>query len=307
MLNKMRKAEYLIVVDIGGTNVRVTLVHQNGTIMTHHRSLTPKNPAPEIVLNVVDDLLQQDDRYQDAATMVMGIPGLVDSESGIVRKNGNLSWDEVPLTEYAQHRWSQRILIENDVRLHTLGEMSVARGVQDMLCVVIGTGIAVGVVVNRTIYRGAHFAAGELGHFSISTSGEMCGCGKSGCLETVCGVRGLSLLYQQIKGYAISDFHNDLIVGLYENEPCAISAWQCLGRKLAWALSSAILLFDPQKIVMGGGLGRLYSVWSKYFLPYLEDYLIPGGPRPEIQVSTLGDHAVTLGALALARSKGWLS
>lgn len=302
----MPHSKYIVAIDIGGTNVRTYLVETNGAIIVHHRDLTPSPPSPTKVINVVDNLLRSDHRYQDASALIVGVPGLVDSEMGIVRKNSNLSWVDVPFAKLAQERWSRPVLIENDVRLHTLGELASSTAAQNMLCVVIGTGVAMGIVVNGQIYKGSHLIAGELGHLTVDTHGVLCGCGKMGCLETVCGVRGLSRLYSQCSGDIVSDFPRQLIDGLSMGNTCAVEAWRYLSESLAWALSAAIALFDPEKVIMGGGLGVFYPAWKEYFWPLLDSYLIPGTLRPQILPSALGEQAVTYGAIYLARSAGWM-
>ncbi len=293
-------------VDIGGTNIRTAVVHANGTIVAQHRDRTPNDPSPNAVLDVIDTLLRQDDRYVHGSLMVIGTPGIVDPDKGIVRKNSNLGWIDVSLAQIAQEKWSCPVLIDNDVRLHTRGELTFFPATKNMLVVVIGTGIAIGVVVDGKVYTGSHFAAGEIGHFTISADGALCGCGKRGCLETICGVRGLSQLYRQYSGEDAEDFRVRLIEGLAARDACAIASWRDLSHALAWALSSALLLFDPEKIIVGGGIGALYPMWEEYFVPSLETYLIPETPHIKVQPSMLGDRAAIYGALHLARSTGSL-
>ena len=297
-------SQYIIAVDIGGTNIRTALVHENGTIITENRERTPRDSSPEAVLGVIDGLMRQEEGYARASVIVMGTPGLVNPDQGIVRKSGNLRWDNVELARMAREKWSRPVFIDNDVRLHTRGELAFSPGTKDMLVVVIGTGIAIGVVVAGKVYTGSHFAAGEIGHFTVSTRGLVCGCGKKGCLETICGVRSLSQSYRRCSGVGAEDFPARLVGGLATHDACAIAAWKVLSQGLAWALSAVLLVLDPEKVVIGGGLGVLYPMWQEYFLPVLETYLIPAAPHCEILPSVLGDRAAVYGALHLARSTG---
>lgn len=303
-------ASYTAVSDIGGTNLRVALMNKAGCIVERERVDTPKNATPEQIVRLVLDLTQlmlnRHPTKADVSTLVLGVPGIVDHDRGLVVKNANLGWHHVPLVSIFQQIVDYPVIIENDVRLHTIGYMASPGVVMpgDWMYVAIGTGVAAGIVTNGRLIGGAHNMAGELGHLTVEPRGSFCGCGKRGCLETVCGVKGLRILWREYIGNQSFDFqtlaspqsqHGDLFEAVTK-------IWTRFAEALGWALSVASALIDPAVIVLGGGLASTYTIWESRLNATMEQFLMPGIPRPTIQISGLGDDAPLLGAWALAHA-----
>ncbi|MCY0900489.1 MAG: ROK family protein, partial [Firmicutes bacterium] len=154
------------VADIGGTHVHVAEILPNGTMLNSGQLQTPRDPDVERVLDVVDQAVGAwSGAWQRVDRIVLGVPGLVDPVGGIARFNANLGWSNIPLRELAERRWSRPVFLDNDVRLHALGELHYGWGrhIQGpWVLVAIGTGIAATFVQDAKVVYGSHFAAGEI-------------------------------------------------------------------------------------------------------------------------------------------------
>ncbi len=117
----------------------------------------------------------------------IGISGLVDIKQGILLRSTILNWENIHFKELLKREFNIPIFVDKDVNVLALGEKlyGAARGVNNFVCITVGTGIGAGIVINGEIYHGNLGGAGELGHLIIDKDGPLCYCGKRGCLETL--------------------------------------------------------------------------------------------------------------------------
>ena len=160
------KAHAVFVVDVGGTYVRVAVVSPEGAILTRSKNPTPTGVSTAELIEHIDDVLHSLQVPAVIEGVVLGIPGIIDATAGRVRRSANLGWVNADVQKIARSHWQQPVLIENDVRLHTLGEMAFGcgRGVYlPWIHVVIGTGIAANLVVGKNL-PDRRFVFGHHGH-----------------------------------------------------------------------------------------------------------------------------------------------
>ena len=179
-------------IDVGGTNVKIALVGDDGKIIYSNSIPTRAEMGYEYTINsmkeAIKDLLKETKlQTSDIEGMGFGFPGQIDCQNGIVRLAPNIpGWVNVPIAKIMEEEFSIPTRVDNDVRTAALGELNYGAGVgcQNLVCITVGTGIGSGLVINGKLVRGASNAAGELGHIKLTMDGgPLCGCGDRGCLE----------------------------------------------------------------------------------------------------------------------------
>lgn len=177
---------------MGGTNLRIGMVSDDGTLIRLIRAPSPTDRTPAEGLDVIRDLVQA---LVDSTGVIpeaagVGIPGPAVDTEGTIDMLPNLpGWRGVPLAAELRRRLSWPIVVENDANLAALGESrwgAECRGL-DLIMITLGTGVGGGVILGGRIWHGALGYAGELGHMTISLDGPVCGCGNQGCLEAFAG------------------------------------------------------------------------------------------------------------------------
>lgn len=265
---------YFIGIDIGGTNMVCGLVNEEGTVL--HKLKRPTEAAQgsgsvfDRVAAMIERLLAESKVPRQAVQAVgIGTPGLVDPERGVTEFAGNLGWTNVPVAYEVARRSGFPVFIDNDVRMYVYGEAmrGAARGYRHVLGVTLGTGLAAAMVNDGSLYYGGGNMAGELGHIKLEGIPYDCGCGGSGCLETVVSGKGIA---RQAKAKLLAgepsvlrDWFPDApydslmaadVSRAYDaGDPVAIAVMQSTGKLLGQALSYAVSILSPDVIVIGGG------------------------------------------------------
>ncbi len=195
-------------VDLGGTKVEAALVDAEGHVVTSRRHPTdsktkgPQRVIADIVACVGECL---GEGVRNAGALGVGVAGQIDAATGTVRFAPNLGWRDVPLRAELERTLRLPVVVVNDVRAATFGEWAhgAGKGVNDLVCLFIGTGIGGGVVSGGQLLEGCCNMAGELGHMTIVAGGRPCHCPNRGCLEAYVG------------GWSIAERAQDATSGLY--------------------------------------------------------------------------------------------
>jgi glucokinase len=184
---------YILGVDIGGTNLVVGAVTEDGmTVRGLVSELTGAPDGPDAVIGRIVTMAQGTiaavRRGEPGAEIVgvgIGSPGPLDRKRGLVIFTPNLRWTNMPLRDRIGTALALPAALDNDANCAMLGEhwVGAAKGAQDAICFTLGTGIGGGIVVGGRLVHGASDAAGEIGHITIEVNGRRCGCGNDGCLE----------------------------------------------------------------------------------------------------------------------------
>ncbi|MGQ9677855.1 MAG: ROK family protein [bacterium] len=328
--------KYTIGVDIGGTNIKIGLVNWRGEVV-RRRTLhaDPAEPAQVTLARLAQSVVKLSSNCP-VKVLGVGVAGLVDCRSGVVKFSPNLPlWMQVSVKDTLAKLTGLEVYCANDADAVTIGEwlFGVAKGFHNVLCLTLGTGVGSGIIANNQPLWGANCFAGELGHTVIFLNGSACGCGDRGCLESYVGARALvqkckRLLRRQQPKFAnlrnqlalfVPDIqHQSKIwekVGydLRNLTPQEIGAaarmkdqLACrvvgdMGRLLGLGIYNAIMILDPELVVIGGGMSRIgmrlllavkNSVLSH---PYLQNRKV------KIVLSRLREDAGILGASQLNR------
>ena len=265
----------VIGIDLGGTKISTALVDSAGKIVTHDYRETPAAEGPQAVIGRMLDaarrvMAQAGVTRSQVAAVGIGSPGPLDIEAGVVMDTPNLEgWDYVPLRQLIGDGLGITAFLENDANAAALGEhrFGAGRGVAHMIYVTVSTGIGGGLILDGRLYHGANGIAGEIGHQTLVPDGPLCGCGNRGCLEALASGTAIARQARERVARGVPT----LIADLAEGDPERITAklvaqaanqgdeeaQEILTRAMNYlgiGMANLVNLFNPQLIVIGGGL-----------------------------------------------------
>lgn len=310
-------------IDVGGTNVKIALVNDEGKILYSNSVPTRAEMGYEYTVNnikqAIYDLLKETKlEPKDIQGIGFGFPGQVDYKAGIVRNAPNIpGWVEIPIAKIFEDEFHIPTRVDNDVRCAALGELNygAGKGCENLICITIGTGIGSGLVVNGKLVRGASNAAGEIGHIKLQMNGgPICGCGDTGCLEAFAsGPAIVALAEDYIKGGKSTKYRelaNGAPITPYivceaakAGDPVAQRIFTIIGEYIGIGMASVVNLLNPEKIIIGGGVADA----GEYLLNPLSETLKKramkiAGETVKIVHAELGNTAGVIGASLLIES-----
>jgi glucokinase len=309
-------------IDLGGTKILVLIADGEGHVLGSVREPTLATQGPESVIARMVECVgaaAADAGVPVASIRAAGVsaPGPIDIAAGVITDPPNLpGWHNVPLAQILRERLGAPALLENDANCQGVAEhhYGAGRGYHDMIFVTISTGIGGGIIIGDKLYRGASGAAGEVGHIGVSADGPSCGAGHVGCLEafasgTAIAARARDLIAAGgLPRTARLAEHNPPVsaktvyLASQQGEEEAGAIIHTAGRYLGIGLASLINVFNPQAIVIGGGL---VNMGDDILGPAVETARTRSFAQSFVDVriieGSLGDRAAALGALAVAR------
>lgn len=306
--------ELIVGVDIGGTNSVVGIVDGGGTILHQARFPTQAHePAGEYIprlLEVIKEL--RDELDPEAPVEGIGIAApAANSREGVVENPANFNWGRVGVAEMMNRSTGLPVWIMNDGDAAVLGEIrcGAARGLKNVLAITLGTGLGAGLVVHGKLVQGENGAAGELGHMPLVPDGRQCACGRRGCVETYVSATGLrrtafELLADRVgdsrlRTVAFTDLTAEIIAQLArDGDSIAKAAFEATGAYLGRMLATVVAVFDPEAIVLCGGLVHAGDLLVVPAQRTFNDHVLKRSERnTRILVSNLNDgQAAILGA-----------
>jgi len=315
--------EYVLGIDVGGTNLVAGCVASDGTRL--EGLFTEPTRAEEGADGVVSRILALGRRAQEALAAAVpgaqvsgvgiGSPGPLDTQQGIVILTPNLGWADFPLRDRVSDGLQLPASLDNDANCAVLGEhwQGAARGTQHAVGITIGTGIGGGIILNGELYHGASDCAGEIGHTTIEMNGRRCGCGNYGCLEAYAS--GPAIARRAIE--AVERGAESSLRAALEADPLSITAQvvyesaeagdglarevvQDTARILGAAIANLVNVFNPEVVVVCGGVTR---AGESLFAP-LRREVTRRAFRPAVEVCRIVPGALTgsAGVYGAARS-----
>ena len=228
----------------------------------------------------------------------ISVPGTVDAENGIIRDALNMRLHDFPIRDILGKVFDLPIFIEHDTSTAALAEKyyGAGRGVEDLIYIIVSTGIGAGLIVNHEVYRGATGLAGELGHVIVERDGQVCVCGKRGCLEAVAAVPAMLanahnvLLRRKGSSDANSISLVDLIEAAGQGDQLSLAIIQRAADYLAMAISIVVSILDIRLMVIGGEVVQMGELYFAPLRKSIEKYRVEGR---EIQIvpAVLGENA----------------
>jgi len=321
---RAKKPRLYLSVDVGGTKLQASLVEEAGTILGRLRDSTPRGGGPEqavvAIERIIEKLLKEKGLSPGELTALgLAIPGVVDPDEGRIVFTANMALSGVEIRSHLEARFHVPVALGNDCNLGALGEawLGSARRARSAVAILVGTGIGGGMVRKGKLWRGARESALEIGHTIIQIDGPVCGCGNHGCLEALASRTAIekqlraaiaegrqTVLTEIVQGNLEVIRSRALRQALEAGDPLVTEVVHRAAETLGYACINVRHLIDPEVIVLGGGV---IEACSDFILPVVENIVasdgLPGAREGgRVLLSALGDDAVVLGAVALARS-----
>jgi len=314
LLSLIEDSRWLIGLDLAQNQFRGAVVNLRGKI--RDVVTIPVNDgggidALPLVYQILDKLIYSTGR--PLTGIGVGAPGLINTSEGIVVDAVNLNWKDLPLTRLLEERYHLPVSILNDCQAAAIGEKTYGKDFQkdeNLVLINVHHGIGAGIIINREIFQGDGGFAGEIGHIVVvHENGEVCRCGKRGCLETVASAKALIRqareMVKQYPDYRLA--HDPRGVNLDTIEE-AFNAGDPLTRELVlgtanylgMAISNLVGILNIQKVVLEGDMTRFGAIWLDQIRTVMMNYSLD---RPlhktRVEIGQLGENAIILGAAAV--------
>ena len=310
---------FAIGIDVGGMSVKTGLVDGNGTIISKNRRVTA-DTAEKLVFNAAEQIKELINENsideKDLKGIGIGCPGIIDSKKGVVKASCNLPFVNFPLVKEFKKYFSVPVKISNDANVAALGEtfFGCASRYNDSVMFTLGTGVGGGIVINKKIYEGGSSMGAELGHVTLVAGGELCNCGRKGCIESYCSATALikqtktkmlenkeSIMWDYAGGDIEKVDGKTAFECSKKGDSAAIEVVNAYVAYLSEAVMSMLNIFRPQALILGGGVSAQGKYRTDKIAAYCERYNYGyfGTPVPEMLTATLGNDAGIIGAAAL--------
>jgi len=294
-------------IDIGGTKIEIGVFSSDLILIDSWRTPTPTTDYKEFISTIVDLVNQANLRYSQKGHVGIGMPGIID-KNGLVKSANVACATGKNIIEDLTDALQCFISIGNDCRLFALSESVRGAGnsYKRVYGAIIGTGAAGGLCIDGHLYNGKSGFAGEYGHMPVSAylidkynlPILDCGCGLKGCYEAYVAGPGLGWLYKHYGSQTKNTHH--FVQQLNDNAPIATKTFDCYMNLLGASFVSLVLSYDPDIIVVGGGISKIDSVVE--MLPqYVEKHLFSGVDCPPIVRAKYGDSSGVRGAAILRK------
>jgi glucokinase len=318
------KPDLICAVDLGGTNLRAANIDREGRIHERIKTRTPETDrAEEIVSAIAGAVRECEARSLQRGAAVQGVslvvPGSVQVGTGVVMNAPNIpSLPGYALGIALGDRLARPVLIENDANAAALGEMwlGVARGCRTVICLTLGTGVGSGIVIDGKLLRGIDGTAGEIGHTSVEPFGGIkCKCGNVGCLEVYASATAIVRMTREalLKNTRSSlhtirseELTSEIVSqAAKEGDELALGVFRRMGTYLGVAMANIVNIFNPEMIVIGGGVSASFDLFARYARAEVMRRAFPvPAKRCRIEKAECGDDAGILGAAWLALYEG---
>jgi fructokinase len=286
---------YKLGVDLGGTKIEAILLDESLNVIERKRISTPQNDYQQI-LNSISSLVLEISKNISDFSLGICTPGAISKQTGLIKNSNTQCLIGKSLKEDLENKLGKKISIENDANCFAMAEATLGAAINYDLVfgVIIGTGVGGGIVIDKKLYPGRTNIGGEWGHHTLHRNGNLCYCGKTGCVETYISGPSLENQWTELTGQSLS---LPQILSNIDNE-IGIKWKDEFIENFGFGLANVIDILDPDAIVLGGGLSNidfLYtegkeSVYNKVFSDLVDTPILK---------NKLGDSAGVFGACML--------
>lgn len=326
----MTNSKFAIGVDLGGTNMRIAAVDSEGKQLEVITTSTEVKRGRDYVVGemceAIRGLRKKFEGQHAFAGTGIGVPGIIDMETGMLFKSPNLpDWTNYPVRDEIQRRLDAQVILENDANVAALGEqwMGAARDADSMCMFTLGTGVGSGIVLNGKIWHGLMGMAGECGHITVYPEGVQCGCGNRGCVEQYASATAVKRMAieaiatgkapELARAMSENPEFSSKIVFQYamQGDAAAKQIFEVVGRALAIAMADMINALNLPMYVIGGGAASGWEAFapamfeelrkrSYVFVATDPEEITAARKRTVITRALLGSDAGLIGAAKLA-------
>jgi glucokinase len=319
---------FAIGVDLGGTNLRVAVITAQGELLEKVRASTKALRVSDRVLDVMaGEIRRLSAKHSGLGPLLgigVGIPGILDLITGVLRKSPNLpGWEDCPVRAEIERRIGTPVVLDNDANAAAMGEywLGAGRGHESLFMFTQGTGVGGGIVLNGKIWHGMTGMAGEPGHITVEPDGPPCACGNRGCLEQYAGATaimrmaseaaasgsapGLARAMRKDPSFGAQNLHVLALSG----DQAALEIFRRAGRALGIAVSGMINVLNVSVYCFGGGVAGAWDLLQPHVIGEVQKRSFiykatSAGPDREshtvITCALLGSDAGLYGAARLA-------
>lgn len=305
-------------VDLGGTKMLVGVLAGTEPLYEQREASTGQT-EDELVELLVREIEEAREARPDVAAVGLGIPATIDHDSGVAVSAVNLPLSDLPIRDIVSERTGLPVFVDNDGNVAALAEYlyGVAQGMPHMVMLTVGTGIGGGLILGGEIYRGSTGAGAELGHVVIQADGPPCqgNCPNHGCVESLASGTALGR-----EGRAAAESSPDSALGkalaegkevdgrvvteaALAGDTTAVEVFELIGGRLGVACSSFANIFQPNAIVVGGGVIAAGDLLLEPARREVRERALNPMNKTPILEATLGNDAGMIGAAALARTE----
>ena len=305
-------------IDVGGTFVKGAIIDSDGKILVKDKIPTEYSLGGDRVVENIASLCKEllktaNMKLSDITALGMGVPGMIDSEAGVVVATNNLGWKNYSIARKMQEAIGLPVKIANDANAAALGEMKFGYGgiYKNVILLTLGTGVGGGIIVDGKIVEGNRGAGAELGHEVIAMGGERCTCGRRGCLEAYASATAIIRdtkramdAHKDSKLWEIGSL--DAVNGktafdYYAKDKYAKAVVDSYIEHLACGIVNYANIFRPEAVILGGGVCAQGDALINPLKKILDEEIFGKnlGPKVELLIAKLGNDAGSLGAAAL--------
>jgi glucokinase-like ROK family protein len=313
---------YVAGVDMGASHLTVIISNFGMQVLAEKEEAFKIADGPEDCIRQADEALRSllstlGLGLSDLAAIGAGVPGPTIASAGMVLAPPIMpGWDRFPIRDTLEKLWGCPVSLNNDAELGVLGEWAcgAGRGEQNLAYIKVGTGIGAGLFIDGQIYRGATGSAGEIGHMTIDENGPLCACGNRGCLEALAGGRAIVSMARtaiqsgrrtelaelpNLEALSVMDISNAAARGDLVAQEILAEA----GNQLGIALTSLVNLFNPNIVVVGGGVAQTGDLFLEPIRKAVLKRSLPAAAHiVRITTSLLGKRSTSMGAVVQALS-----
>lgn len=307
---------HCIAMDIGGTNIRASLVNSECRILSKLKEPTG-GELLSVLFRLIDSLWQNAPGEARICGIGLAVAGIVDTSGGTVLRSPNIqSLSALNLREEVRKRYHTFVVVENDANAAAYGEKAAGRGKEfgDFVMLTLGTGIGGGIVMNSRLLP----VAAEIGHMTINAAGPQCNCSNLGCLESYASATAIiqsaiaaiekkstTILKYQYNGNFYKLTAEDIYKAALEGDPLARSVLREAGKALGIGIANMINIMSPEAVILTGGLLGAWNIYVEAAIAEASKRAFPElFSKVRIIPSSLGDDAGTIGMAALVFEKG---
>jgi glucokinase len=234
--------------DLCGTDVKLVVLERD-ELVTTDTTATRSQEGPAAVLARLVDLGRGAGSVDSVG---VALPGQVDRDgNALILPNLHGDWTGTPIAAPLADGFGMPVTLLNDGHAFALAEARIgaARGARDVVCIVCGTGVGGGLVLDGRLHLGIDERGGEVGHITVEPDGELCGCGNFGCVEAIAGARAIARS-------AGKDGFADVLTAARAGERASVAALERAGRALGIAVANLAVVLTPERVVVGGGVAE---------------------------------------------------
>ncbi|WP_099361644.1 ROK family transcriptional regulator [Fredinandcohnia onubensis] len=298
---------YTIGIELDKLIIKVGIVNYIGEIVAWRSELREQSEKYDItiekVLKIINELIKVNKIPREKIIGVaVGLPGLINYKNGIVNVSDQLKWKNVNLASDLRERLGFNVIIDNELKMKIIAENYTGRAkdCRNAVLVGIGSGIGSAIILNGEIYRGESNNAGEIGHTVIDPTGNVCNCGKIGCLATYISEGAILSDARKVKDV---DCIEDVFDSYRNQESWAVNILDRASTYIALAISNILCVYDPEVIILSGNTIQKFPEIKEAIERKLDLFVWePIKEKVKMVYSELRDRGVVLGSAIQAQN-----